>query len=164
MLLEHRLHFHGRAGQQHEDHAVVCDPLARRGAALVGQYLRAFDDVSLAAIDLGHLAAKVAQARLDAIADVLLKNQRAAQRAGHRIARQVIFGWPQAAGQHYNFRSRRRAQDAVGQPFALVADHRLAHYFHTQRIELIGEIQRVGVEPLRRQQFRADGDDLRVRH
>ena len=92
------------------------------------------------------------------------KNQRAAQRAGDRVARQIVFGRSQAAGQHHNLRSRRRAQDAIGQPLALVAHHRLAHHLNAQGIELIGEIQRIGVEPLRRQQLRTDGDDLRVRH
>ena len=159
---EHRLQFHGRPGQQHEDHAVVCDPLAGRGAAIVGQHLGALDHVSLTAIVLRHLATERAEPRFDAIANLLLENQRPAERAGDGFAREIVFGGSQAAGENDDLRTRRRAQDAVGEPLAFVADHGFAHHLHAQRVELIGEVQRVGVEPLRRQQFRTDRDDLGI--
>ncbi len=72
---------------------------------------------------------------------------RPAERGGHRVAREIVFGRAQAAGQHDDLRARHSAQNGVGEPRALVADYGLAHHFHAQRVELIGEIERIGVEP-----------------
>ena len=56
LALEHRLQFVRRAGQQHHDRAGFFEPLAGRGAAIVGEDVGAFDDERLALVDFGHVA------------------------------------------------------------------------------------------------------------
>jgi hypothetical protein len=72
--------------------------LAGRSAAIVGQNLRAIDNVGLAAIDLHHFSLEAAEALFDLIADILAEDHGAAERAGHCIAGEIVFGRAEAAG------------------------------------------------------------------
>ena len=51
---EHRFQFMRRTGQDHQHAAAFFDPLARRGAAIVRQNVRALDHHRLTPVDFGH--------------------------------------------------------------------------------------------------------------
>ena len=151
-----------RAGQQHRHRAGFFDPLARRGAAVVGKNLRAFDDEGLALVDLRHLAPGPRETAFQRLGDLRMKDELAAQRLGHGFARDVVFGGAQAAGENHDFRARQRLADGGGETIAVVADHALGDYFDAQVVQLAGDIERVGIDALGRQHLGADRNDFSV--
>ncbi len=60
------------------------------------------------------------------------------------------------------FGMRQRVADGAGEHGAVVAHDQLAPHFHAQRVQLIRDEQRVGVQSLRGQHLRAHGDDLGI--
>ena len=86
------------------------------------------------------------------------------QRVGHRLARHVVFGGAEAAGQDHDAGMAQRGLDGVGQQRAIVADDQLPPHFDAQRVQLIGDVQRIGVDALRGQHLRPNSDDLGVGH
>ena len=84
LALEHRLEFVRRAGQQHGHGAGFFEPLAGRGAAVVGQNVRAFDHEGLALVDLGHLALGGGEALLQPVGDLRCRRSACGRAPGRR--------------------------------------------------------------------------------
>ena len=142
-----------RTGQQHDQLAVIFNPLAGGGAAPIGQGLGAFDHERLAPVVVGHFAIQALEAFRQRVEQVLAENQTAPQRFGDGFARDVVLGWAQAAAQNHDAHLRQRLAHRGGQQFAIVAHHHLAAHLDTQPVQLIGEPQGVGIDAVRRQQF-----------
>ena len=105
-----RLEFVRRPGEQHEDSllAIVLsgNPLAGRGAEQIRQHRCASQDVGLLGIVRGHLYAALGEPLFELRDEIGIALQFQTQRVGHRLARQVIFSWAEAA----------RENDDVGTP------------------------------------------------
>ena len=85
-----------------------------------------------------------------------------AEGLGHRLARQIILGWTQAAAEKQYVRPRHRGLSNAHNVFEVVADDCLESNFHSQTVQFFGEIKRVGVLPERSQHLRAHRDDLGI--
>ena len=102
--------------------AGLLDPLAGRGAAVVGQDLGAFDDERLPLVDFRHLALELREALLQRFGDFGMEDQLAVERGGHGVAREIVLGGPQAAGEDHDFGARDGAAHGVRQAVQVVAD------------------------------------------
>ena len=58
--------------------------------------------------------------------------------------------------------ARQRVRDVGGELAAMVADDRLERHGNAQVVEDLGDVQRVGVGFLRREQLAADGENGRA--
>jgi hypothetical protein len=74
----------------------------------------------------------------------------------------VIFGRPQPAGENHDGRTRKRRAHRFRQAVAVVADHGFGGNLHTQVVELGGQVERIGIDALRGEQFGAGRDDFGV--
>jgi len=162
LAFEHRLELVRRAGQQHHHGAGILQPLAGRGAAVVGKNIGAFDNEGLALVDLGHLAVGPRETMFERLGDLGIKDEVAAERLGHGCACDVVFGGAEAARDDHDFRPLARLADGSGETVAVVADHALGDYFDAQVVHLTGEIERVGIDALGRQHFGADRNNFGV--
>jgi len=124
--------------------------------AVVVQNLGAFDDVGLALVDLGHLASGARETALQCLGDFGMKNKFTAERLGHGFACDVVFGGAQAAG-----------EIAISERLCAwrIASARRSHWSPTTHLATTStprlfsspvKIERVGIDALRRQHFRAD--------
>jgi hypothetical protein len=162
LALEHRLQFVRRSGEEDQYGARFLHPLARGGAAIVGQDVGAFDDEGLALVHFGHFALGLGEALFEPLGEVGTEYELAIERHGDGFARDVVLGGAEAAREDDDGGAGDGATDGVGEGFTVVADHRLGAHFHAQVIQLAGEPERVGVDALGRQHFRADSDDFGV--
>ena len=161
--LEHGLQLVRRAGQQHGHRAGFLHPLAGRGAAVVGQDGGAFDHEGLALVDLRHLApglarnAAPAPRRFRPNTPGLRPSARAtasrvtSSSVGPRPPERITMGERDRA---CRTASARRSRSS---PITHLATTSTPRSFSSR-----GEIERIGVDALRRQHLRADRDDFRV--
>ncbi len=161
-LDEQRLELAGRTGQQNHHAPLVLDPLAHGRPVGIRQGLGALHQKRLALVVFGHLALAAAEALFDGVVEILSEDQWPAQRFGHGFACEIVLGRAQASRENDDLRVRKRLAGGCGEQGAVVSDDQLAAHLHSQRVELIGEEQRVGVQALGGQHFRPHGDDFRV--
>ena len=68
---------------------------------------------------------------------------------GDGVARDVVFGGPEAAGEDHDCGARHGLRaPGVGQAVAVVADDALGDHFDAEVVQLRGEVERVGVDAL----------------
>ena len=103
-----------------------------------------------------------AKALLDAVVDRGIENLAAVERHGDGIAREIVFGGPETAGEDHELSGPQRAPDGAGQALQIVADHVFGGHFDAQIIQLLGEEEGVRIDPLVRQHLGADGYDFGV--
>ena len=90
---------------------------------------------------------------------VALQGER--ERLGGGFAGQVVFGGAQAAHQDDDVGAAQRGSNGIHQILAAVADDGLEGNRDANLVELLGQVERVGVLPVRGEHLRADGDDFR---
>ena len=64
------------------------------------------------------------------------------------IARDVVFSRPKTAGENDDLRAADSATDGFGQAVTVVANDTLGRDFYPERIELLGQKQRIGIDTL----------------
>ena len=162
--LEHRLQLLGRAGQQDDDLAVAShhgvDVLPRRAAIGVGHHLRAVDHVGLARIVLRHLHAPRGKALVHGGQNLRVAAQPHAQRRSRSLAREVVLGGAESAGEDHDVRALEGDARRAGQVFQVVADDGLEGHRDAQLVEPRRQVERVGVLPEGRQHLRPGGNNL----
>ena len=160
IALEHRSEFSRRTGQQHNDLIAVFDPQAWGRAVDVVEHDCAVGHHRLTAIDLGHREVATRKTRPDGLRDRGVLTQRPLQHVGHDIARQVVVGGPEPTTQDHHINPFQGAAENGGEIRVSIADDRFGPDVDAELIQRLGNRQRVGVDTGRRQQFRADCDDL----
>ncbi len=158
--LEHRLQLARRSRQEDQHVRARFDPLPRRRAVGVVEHDALLDDQRLAPIDGRHRDAARGEAGLELGDDGGVLDQRPADHPGDGVARDVVVGRAEAAGQHDQVGPPHRVGDHAGQRIDAIADDVLGADADAEAGQAVGDGQRVGVEPRRHQQFAADGDDL----
>jgi len=83
-----------------------------------------------------------------------------AERVGDAVAREVVFGGTESAGGDDDVSAGERDADGGGEVRGVVAEDGLEGDGNTERVETVGEEERVGVGAVRRQHLGADGDDF----
>jgi hypothetical protein len=79
---------------------------------------------------------------------------------GEALASEVVFGGAEAAGEEDDVGAVESDADGRGEVLAVVADNGLEGYGDAEVIEARGEVEGVGVLPVRRQHLGTDGDDF----
>ncbi len=159
--LEHRLELARRPGQQDQHLRPMLDPLPRRGAVDVVEHHAVLDDERLPPVDRRHRDAAGREAGFESGDDGGVLDQRPADHAGDGLARHVIVGRAQTAGQDDQVGARQRVRDDAGQRIDAIADDVLGADADAEPGQAVGDRQRVGVETRRDQQLAADRHDLR---
>ena len=111
-------------------------------------------------VDRRHRDAAGREAGFEPGDDRRVLDQRPADHAGDRIARHVVVGRAQAAGQDDQVGARQRVRDHAGQRVDAIADDVLGADADAEPGQALGDRQRIGVETRRDQQLAADRDDL----
>ena len=96
------------------------------------------------------------------VGNVGVEGQFAAERLGHGIAGDVVLGGSEAAGENQDGGAAHGVAHLRGQAVAVVADDALGDHFDAELVQLIGEVERVGVEAIGSEHLAADRDDFGV--
>ena len=124
--------------------------------------MRALDHHRLTPVDFGHGAVHGAKTLLDAVVDRGIEDLPAIERHGDGIARKVVFGGAETAGDDYDLGRSQRAPYGAGEALEVVADHMFGGHLHAQIIQLLRHEKRIRVDPFVRQHLGANGYDLGV--
>ena len=94
----------------------------------LGRIVGAFDHERLALVDFRHFAFHGGEALLQRVGDLGVEDQLAIERLGHRFARHVVLGRPEAAGENHDLDAReaRRmasARRSRSSPMTRLGDH-----------------------------------------
>ncbi len=130
-----------------------------RRAAFVAQRRLSRKDVRLALVDLRHLPSARLETLFDALDDRRIDFHLQPERLHQRIARHVILGRSEAAGEHEEIGALERVADLVDQIAEDVADDALARDRNRKVFERCRDLERVRVDARRPQHLRADRDD-----
>src|ERR1700730_13827723 len=149
------------ARQQHDSPAGVFQPQTRRGASRILEYLRALRHHRLAHVHFRHFPAQAAAASFDIAQNRVVAPQLAAQQVSNRLPRQVILGRSKAAAGDDQWHTIQRVAKRLRKQIAIITDNRLPQHFNTNSIQLLREEERVRVQAVRREQCRANRNDLR---
>ena len=98
MSCHHALHLAGHAGHGNDRAGPALDDEARRSADRVFDQCRPRRDVGLLKIVLGHLDAETGKALLERLQRALMQLQRATGGVGDGLARDIVLGRPESAG------------------------------------------------------------------
>ena len=98
--------------------------------------------------EVAPVALAAAEALFDSIADFLAEHQFAIEGVGHGLPRNIVFGGAEAAGQNHDPGMIQGRLHGICQQLPIVADDQLPAHFDAQRVQLIGDIQRIGVDAL----------------
>ena len=94
--------------------------------------------------------------------DLGIAAERQSQSFRHRFAREVVLGGAQAAGENNDVGAPHSQLGRSDEALAVIADDRLEAHLDSQVVELLGEVERVGVLPVGSEQLRPHGDDLGI--
>src|SRR6266849_2481889 len=139
----------------------VFDPQTRRRAARIFKNLRPFRYHRLPYIHRWHLPAKLPEAPFDVAQNFVVQVQLASQKVRNGFTRQVVFRRPQPARSDYQLHALQRFLKRRAQSIAVVPDNRFAHHLDAELVQLLSQVERVGVYAVRSQQFRTNRDDFR---
>ena len=159
-LLEHGAQLCRHAGKQNQNVAARFEPQAGRGAARIRKHRGAFGDHGLAAIDFGHDAAEAAKAFLDVAQHAFVQVQFAAEKFGDGFAGAVVVGGAEAAAGDDQVGAIERVAKRCAHLVERIADDGLVHHANADLIQFGGEKKGIGVQPVGREQFGADGDNF----
>ena len=99
-----------------------------------------FDKISLAQIDIRHLALEPPKPLFDSRANLLAENQLSPQRGSHGVTSQVVLSRPQASGQDNDFDVLDGMLNGLRQARAIVADNNFPPDLDADGIELLSDV------------------------
>ncbi len=153
-----------RTGQQQDDLlppiVFSLQPLPGSCSARVGDHLCAGDDVGLARVVLRHRDAPLGEALVHRSNQIVITSKLNPQCVGHALARQIVFGRPQASHKDDQVGALDRSAGDGGQLQPMIANDGLEGNAHAEFVELAGEVKGVGILPVRSEHLRADGHDF----
>src|SRR5579872_310649 len=76
------------------------------------------------------------------------------------LAREVIFGGAKPSRRNDERHAIQRVAKCLTQQIAVVANNRFSYHLDTNLVQLFRQEERIGVEPVRRKQFRTNCNDL----
>jgi hypothetical protein len=133
----------------------------RPGAAvLVVEHIRPSQDQRLPRVVGRHLDSPPFESPLDTGENFVIQHELAVQNARHHFLGDIVFCRSESADRN---QQRSALERTVNRPFEIVfviADNRLHHDWNADEVELLGEIDGIRIDEIRRQQLRADGDDF----
>ncbi len=87
--------------------------------------------------------------------------QLAAEQSGDGFARAVVVGGAEPAAGDDQVGAIERVAKRRAHFVGRIADHGFVSHANAELVQLGGEEKRIGIEPVRREQFRTDCDDFR---
>ncbi len=163
--VKQRLALGGRAGDEHDELAITVvervDPLPGGAAVGIGENGGALEDVGLFEVVGGHGNAPRRGPRMERchLSIVALQGER--ERVGRGFAREVVFCGAQAPHQDEDVGAHQCGSNRIHDVLAAVAHDGLEGNHDTNLVELLREVEGVGVLPVGGEHLRADGDDFR---
>ena len=88
--------------------------------------------------------------------------QTQAKRFGHGLAGEIVFGGSEAAAEDENVGAEQAVLCCGNEAPPIVADDTLENYVDAQQIELLGEVERVGVHAEGREHLGTHRNDFGV--
>ncbi len=147
-----------RPGHGVRDAAEKFEPDSRSGSALVRQRVGAGGQVGLAVVHVRHVAAQVAEAAAELVFQEVVADQIDPGGAGQALAREVVLGRAETAGQQHRIGARKRSAQRLGDGVDVVADHAAVRHRDADIGQLASELGRVAVEDVAVEQLVADGE------
>ncbi len=160
LALEHGQDLLGRAREKHDRVSLGLQPQPGRGAVRVVQDLGSFGDITLLEVRSGHGQAAAPEPFPDAGPDLFMEDELPPQDFSQRLARPIVLGGTESAHAEDKAGTAEGGPEDAGQVSLVISDDRFEGDFETYRIQAGGQAQRIGVLEIRRQELRADGDDL----
>ena len=146
---EQGFEFVRRAGEQHNDVLASvefsAEPLSGSGAVGIRKDGRAVENVGLLGIVGGHLPAALGEALFEAGENFRITLHGKAERFGDRFASQVVFGGAEAAAENHDVGAEQAVLGGAHEVAEIVADDALENHVDAQPVELLGQVERVGV-------------------
>ena len=162
LLVEHRLHLPGRAGQQDEQPAPGLEGLARCGAPRVGQRLGPLDHVGLLRVGGRHRPPVAGEPRAQGLHDRVLAPERAPRGRGGGLPREVVGGRPEPAGGDHHVGAGERLAERGLEEREVVGQRGARRDLDPGVEEPLGEPERVRLGAQRPEQLAADRQELRL--
>ena len=157
--LEHRPQLARGAGQQHQTDRAGRQPETGCGSRRIRQHLRPARNRRLPAIDVRHLQAARRKPRPNRVHDGGRLGKGPVEQLRDDVTRHVVGRRPEPPGDDHDVGHAQRMAQGAGKADRLVAHHQLLDDVDPDRVEPVGDEQRVGVRLVRRQQLGAHGND-----
>ena len=136
------------------------EPLPWGAAVLVGQQHRTVEHIGLALVveRHGHAAGDKTPLQFDQHGGFAMHLK--AERFGGALAREVVFGRPQASGKEHDVGAAQRDARGIDEMLAVIPDDGLEGDRDAKIVETLGKVEGVCVLTVRRQHLGTNGDDL----
>ena len=108
-----------------------------------------------------HVVSKVcpSQPLAETLGNLLPLLQPSLKHVGDHFPRDIVIGWPEPSAQHDQPGTFERVAHEIRQLGAIVADDTFDHDLDPEGVQLLGDVERVGVDAQRCQQLAAHRDD-----
>ncbi|CDN43554.1 hypothetical protein BN871_DD_00170 [Paenibacillus sp. P22] len=157
---EHWLHLHRRSGQQNIADAVLFKGVADGESRFVVQCGASLDRIRLPQVALHHMSAAAREEGFHSRQGRLVDHQLASEHVGKHILGEIVHCRPQASREDEQIGPGRSDCNGFFQPGGVVADDRLEKHVDAQGCQPLGQVARVGVDDLAKQQLGSDRDDF----
>src|SRR5262249_18131049 len=152
-FLEHYVQFARRTWQQEDVAAFVFNPKARSGTNRIFQNLRPQEDKRLPCIIGWHFQSPVVKTGLNSFQNALLEYQLLLDDPGNDLFSDIVLSRAKTTRSDNNLRPLDRFSEKLLQAVLVVPHHGFKLNFNANRVELFGQVERVGVDTSSRQQF-----------
>ena len=158
--VRHRLQLARRSWKKHDEAVPDLHHLSGRSAVGIVENDAALNDQRLTAIHVGHREAAPRKPLAESLDNLRILDERHTQHVSQRIARNIVVGRPEAAGQDHEVDAVEGAAQVLGYLTAVVPDDGLRSQLDAEGSEPLGKEERVRVEARRAQQLAPDRKDL----
>ena len=149
----HPVELEWHARKQEDCLAVALEELPRGGSVRVVEDLRPGEDLRLFAVVRGEPATHRGEAPFDLLERAGIRQQPDAERDGRCFTGQVVRGRAEAAANQHEVARLPESAHLARHLRLEVADHALLHQLDAVALEQRGQAERVGVQPLGREQL-----------
>jgi hypothetical protein len=160
LLLPHSRHLARHAGHRHDPLALAPDVPARRRAERIRERACGRDEPGLLPVSFRHRRSAAGEPGSQLRLERRIDRRRFAERRGDRLAGEVVLGRAETAGGDDEVAPLDRSPERLGGPAEVVADGRHVHEVDPEARQPCGQIRRICVDDLTKEQLGADGQEL----
>ena len=162
LLFKHRNQLAGRTGKQDYAFPILFDRNTGCCAVIVIKHRSANRNHRLLFIDRRHIPSGSGEVFLNSAERLLIHLQLKTHQLGYRLFGDVIVGRPKPSCQYDDITSFQRFLQHHRQPTVIVADHRLMKQIDPQRGKPFGQITRMGICDIAKQDLGTDRDNFSI--
>ena len=166
LVFEDPLHLMRRPRQQKNDVFAPVEfsrePLAGSSAVGIWQNRRSVQNVGLLGIVGRHFPAALREPLLQARQNLVIPAQAHPEGLGNGLPGEIVFGRPKTTAENYDIGAEQRMLRGSNQPPQVVSHDALENDVNSQLVELIREIQGIGIHAVGSQHLGTHRDDFGV--